>query len=494
MTKISMKLGVIYIFLVFLNITFFTVMVFENQVDLIIDNAKFRTVEITDKITSSIDSMNDAISASNYSIENLMKRIAGIVMTSADNCIIYSEKSEIFFSHPHLEILPDGYIKNALNASSANNFNGKKYTSEVSREEIAYFIPFYSDITGDATISFTMSLKQIDDKMFSLYKQAAVVVLILIILHAVIGYILNIIIVRPLMALKKKTDEFSKGNFNTRVKVKGNDELALVASTFNSMAESVEQFIKRLKNQNDIINMELEVAAQVQQGIYPIIKSNEHFDAAVHNEALEKVSGDFHEFVPLPGNKYGFFVADVSGHGVPAALITMKIKDLITVTGSNFTDPAALLKFFNTSFSDLMERFSSYFTANYLILDKNTNEILYSSAGHPDGYIIRKNGNIDTLKIEGFVIGVSKDMSDTFKTIKNTISKGDIIVLYSDGITESRNNKGVFFGDDEFFSIMRRNKGKSAAEVKEAIITGLRKYTSGIEKKDDETVIVIEVK
>ncbi|HBD94022.1 MAG: hypothetical protein A2015_04090 [Spirochaetes bacterium GWF1_31_7] len=494
MTKISMKLGIIYIFLVFLNITFFTVMVFENQVDLIIDNAKFRTVEITDKLISSINSLNYSVSTSNENSNQLITKIVDILKTNVNNYVIFNEKKEIFASSVKDIEISENYIKNAINASSAKNFSDKKYSFEVSRDQISYFIPFYSEKTGDITISFIMSLKEIDNRMKNLYLQVFAIVIILIILHTLIGYLLNIIIVKPLMALKRKTDDFSSGDFSVRVKVKGNDELALVSSTFNSMAESVEQFIKRLKNQNDLLNMELEVAAQVQEGIYPKVKPNDHFLVSIYNNPLEKVSGDFHDLIKLPGNKYGFFIADVSGHGVPAALITMKIKDLITVTSSNFVDPAALLKFFNISFADLMERFSSYFTASYLILDWDSNEVLYSAAGHPDAYILRKNGTIEDLSAEGFVIGVSKEMSDTFRTVKGHIEKGDVIILYTDGITESRNAKGVFYGDKAFPDCIKSSIGKSADEIKHELVSNLKMYTEGLERKDDETLIIIEVK
>lgn len=495
MTRITFKLGMIYIFLAFLNITFFTVMVFENQVDLIVENAKYKALDMTDKIIPPIDLLSDDINQNSTGKDEILKELTSILDTAVDNYLIYNERSEVFLSHRIDNTAVDKtMITNAVNAASNKNFSGKRYTTDATKEKITFYIPFYNNAIGDTTISFTMSLKSIDDKMNSLYKQVLAVIAILIIIHIIIGFAMNFIIVRPLMILKGKTDEFSKGNFNARVNVKGNDELSLVSATFNSMAESVESFIGKLRTQNDLINMELDVAAQVQNGIYPQLRDDELFSISVYNNPLEKVSGDFHDFIKLAGYRCGFFIADVSGHGVPAALITMKIKDLITVTSSNFNEPSILLKFFNTSFADLMDKFSSYFTAAYLILDQTKGILSYSSAGHPDTIIVRKNGTVENLKAEGFVIGVSKEMSDTFKTFTTPVGKGDLIVLYTDGITESRNKSGVFFGDSKFTSVLKSCAGLNSNLALEEITAALKDFTVETERKDDETLIIIEVK
>lgn len=519
MKKITIKVGIIYIFLCFLNIAFFITMIFENQTDLIAENSKFRATEITEKLLSPIHTIAEEtlLNKDKYQTEkdviDSLKKILDPILNNYllfdDMGTILGQKNQVKSSEIEMEDL-----KRGLTASSAKNLSGKEFSLHLSKNEVSFYIPFYSIQTQNITIFYIMELSGIDNKMKYLYRQAALVIIVLILTHSLIGWLLSKIIVKPLMKLKEKTDEFSNGNFRARVTIKGNDEIALVASTFNTMATSVESFIAKLKEQNDTINMELEVAGQVQKAIYPQLRQNEFFHIAVYDRPFEMVSGDFHDFLKLANNKFGFFIADVSGHGVPAALITMKIKDLLSASASNFQDPAILLKFFNLSFGDLMERFSSYFTAYYLIYDLANKTLSYSCAGHPSPIIIKRSGELIKLELDGFVIGVSKEFSHLFQSACIALETGDRIVIFTDGITESRAPDGSFLGEKGLMELLERclkaeetannqkekdietflDPSKKLNNLLEQVIEEVRKFTDNKEQKDDETLIIIEVK
>ena len=162
MSKLSFKLSIIYLVLVFINITFFTLMIFENQVDLIVDNAKFRTEEITDKLLSSLHSTNDSIGSDNA--DSILDKMVGLISQTVGNYFIYNEAGKIYASSSEIIEVTSEQIRSGLNAASIKSFGGKEYSAHVSKTQITYYIPFYNEKIGDITISFSMSLKQIDKK------------------------------------------------------------------------------------------------------------------------------------------------------------------------------------------------------------------------------------------------------------------------------------------------------------------------------------------
>ena len=338
-----------------------------------------------------------------------------------------------------------------------------------------------------------------------------------------VGIVLGRIIVKPLMCFKKTADDISAGNFSARVEINTNDEFALVGNTFNKMAASVEAFVTGLKEESNLMNMELDSAGQVQKGIYPKIREFTGGQIAVYDNPLEKVSGDFHDFIELPNGNFGFFIADVAGHGVPAALITMKIKDLLGAVAANFEEPEVMMRFMNTTFDNMMERFSSYFTGYYLIYNPQTRILKYSCAGHPTPIILHKNSEIETFDLSGFVMGVSKEMSVNLNAAQIQLQPGDCIILYSDGITEARSSVGGFLNESGLIKLLQvsnqeietnarlprvdykifdditsRQKPDPESTRKvdlllERCVARFKRFTKDSERKDDETLIIIEV-
>ena len=360
--------------------------------------------------------------------------------------------------------------------------------------------------------------------MDRLYRQAIVILILLVLVHLLVGIVLGQIIVKPLMRFKKTADDISAGNFSARVDIKSNDEFALVGTTFNKMAASVESFVTGLREENHLMDMELDSAGQVQKGIYPKIREFPDCQIAVYDNPLEKVSGDFHDFIELPNGNYGFFIADVAGHGVPAALITMKIKELLGAVAVNFEEPDVMMRFLNTTFDNMMERYSSYFTAYYLIYNPQTRVLKYSCAGHPTPIILHKNSEVETFDLSGFVIGVSGEMSVNLSAAEIQLQPGDCIVLYSDGITESRSSLENFLDESGLIKLLQVSNQEIETNVKlpridhkifdditsrqkpdpescrkvdlllERSVARFKRFTKGAERKDDETLIIIEVK
>lgn len=253
------------------------------------------------------------------------------------------------------------------------------------------------------------------------------------------------------------------------------------------------------------MDLELNSAGLAQKGIYPRIRELPYCHIAVYDNPLEKVSGDFYDFIELPNGNYGFFIADVVGHGVSAALTTMKIKEHLAAAAARFEEPEAMMRFLNTAFDNMMERYASYFTAYYLIYNPETRVLKYSSAGHPTPIIVHKNSEIETFDLSGFVIGISSEMSTNLNAAHFQLRSGDCIALYSDGITEARSSGGNFLEESGLIKFLQVSNQEIEANPElpksnrkvdlllERSVARFKHFTKDSVRKDDETLIIIEV-
>jgi serine phosphatase RsbU (regulator of sigma subunit) len=529
MQKITIKFSLIYLVLSVINISFFITMIFENQMDLIAENSQYQAGNMTSQIHTPIKTIaeNALLNSEQYADEkSVITALQDFLGNILDNYLIFTDTGKVLGHKANESVsqVEGEQLRRANAAAAAKSLEGKEFGTYLQSKTISFYFPFYTPQTQNIIISYTLDLSTINNHMDRLYRQAVVILIVLILVHLLVGLILGHIIVKPLMHFKKVADDISTGNFAARVDIKTNDEFALVGKTFNKMASSVESFITGLKEESNLMDMELTSAGQVQKGIYPKIRELEHCQIAVYDNPLEKVSGDFHDFIELPNGNYGFFIADVAGHGVPAALITMKIKELMGAVAANFEDPEVMMRFLNTTFDNMMERYSSYFTAYYLIYNPQTRVLKYSCAGHPTPIILHRNGEAQTFDLSGFVIGVSAEMSVNLNAAQIQLQPGDCIVLYSDGITEARSSLDNFLDEDGlikllqvsnqeietnadlpridhkiFDDIISRQKPdpESCRKVDlllERSVARFKRFTKDAERKDDETLIIIEVK
>lgn len=367
-------------------------------------------------------------------------------------------------------------------------------------------------------------LSSINNHMELFYCQTAVILAVLILIY-LMAKVLGKIIVKSPMCFEEFMDNVSERFFLARVGIKTDDEFVLVRKTFNKMIALEKSFVTGLglKEENNLIDRGLNSAELAQKEIYPGIRELPHCHIAVYDNPLEKVSGDFHDFIELPNGNYGFFIADVVGHGVSAALITMKIKELLEAVAVRFEEPEVMMRFLNTTFDNMMERYSLYFTAYYLIYNPKTRILKYSSAGHPTPIIVHKNSEIETFDLSGFIIGISGEMSMNLNAAQIQLRAGDCIVLYSDGITEARSSVGSFLEESGLIKILQtsnqeietnpdlpiinhkifddiasRNKSdlKSNRKVDlllERSVARFKRFTKDSVRRDDETLIIIEV-
>jgi sigma-B regulation protein RsbU (phosphoserine phosphatase) len=264
--------------------------------------------------------------------------------------------------------------------------------------------------------------------------------------------------------------------------------LMLLASQVAIIIEKVmlhEQLIekKRLEGQ-------LEVARQVQLELLPARDPElEGYDISAYNYPTEEVSGDYYDWVKIFDDQIGLVIADVSGKGVPAALLMAFLRaSLRAATHIGYSPHVSMAKV-NYLLWESIER-NQFVTAFYGILDATNKTLSYTNAGHNPPLLLDKDGNAKFIDKGSLPLGMFKDTR--YHEYYLTTEPGDVLVLYTDGVTEAQNSQGEEFGRTRLAEAARANQQLSARDLIIAVNNEVLEWTEGRGSTDDATFFVIK--
>lgn len=240
------------------------------------------------------------------------------------------------------------------------------------------------------------------------------------------------------------------------------------------------------------IEAELAIARQLQFSILPTTTPEiSNLRIAAVYEPMTEVAGDFYEYLEVGQHQVGFLVADVSGHGVPAALIASMIKVAAQSVAAFAADPSELLRRLRDIMSAQLQ--GQYVSVAYLWIDTENRTARYSAAGHPPLLFWRTaEDSLFRIESNGLLLGVPID--SVFPTHEIAFASGDRFLLYTDGLTEPENVSGEAFGDHRIEQILRDNPTRPAAEISLLLLSELRAWQAASTlQQDDITLLVIDV-
>jgi sigma-B regulation protein RsbU (phosphoserine phosphatase) len=242
------------------------------------------------------------------------------------------------------------------------------------------------------------------------------------------------------------------------------------------------------------IQKELETARQIQLSILPHeIPKVRGLDIAARYIPMTSVAGDFYDFIAVDENHIGILVADVSGHGMPAALIASMLKIAFAAQAANAAHPEQVLSGLNLALCGKFQH--HYVTAAYVYLDMEKRTLTYAGAGHPPLLLCGKSAAcVKEVCENGLFLG--KFDFATYSSVELPLTPGDRILLYTDGIPETENPAQVAFGDERFQQVLAEVRSSSADQFANHLLDELSRW-SGLgpsdELNDDITMVAVHV-
>ena len=238
------------------------------------------------------------------------------------------------------------------------------------------------------------------------------------------------------------------------------------------------------------IESELAIAREIQTSILPRdVPELSHVQISAAYCPMTAVAGDFYWFIAIDPHRAGFFVADVAGHGVPAALIASMIKVAMQAAVTCANDPQSVLRGVERALSG--QQRGQFVSAAYLWLDTENRKALYSAAGHPP--LLRwSQGKLESIQSNELLFGVMSGCD--YPVCEISIAAGDRFLLYTDGLIEPENVNGESFGERKLEEVVRECQSLPAFEVSDRLLFELRHWQpASAAQQDDITLIVIDV-
>ncbi|HTS69092.1 MAG TPA: SpoIIE family protein phosphatase [Terriglobia bacterium] len=244
----------------------------------------------------------------------------------------------------------------------------------------------------------------------------------------------------------------------------------------------------RLAREQERIQHEMFLARNIQQGLLPReLPQSDYFQVVSVTTPTEAVGGDYYDVLEISDGRYGFALADVSGKGLPAALMAASLQGAFGAVAAGAPDLAELFRRVNDYLCDRTPP-EMFATLLYGVLDRDGG-YEFVNAGHIPPLIVRAQGGLECLESSNFPMGLFPRVE--FTGNRAQLYPGDLIVTTSDGVTEARDSLGGLFGDARLHAILEGCSGQTADEVVKHILAGVRQFVGTAPQSDDLTVSIV---
>ena len=329
------------------------------------------------------------------------------------------------------------------------------------------------------------------------YLGAFIVVTIVFLLVELISLVAGVQLSRSITGavheLYAGTRRIQQGDFGHRIPVKGSDQLAELAASFNTMTSNLGQLMVVAK-EKERLESELTIAREVQKQLFPkdvpYTKTPELKGVC---SPARMVSGDYYDFMALSEESLAFAIGDVAGKGISAALLMATIQSTMRTQlgATNGTSPSQLSTaklvatlnrqlYANTS----LEKYATFYFALY---HENTHSLTYTNAGHLSPILLR-SGELQMLESTGTVVGAFPMARYEERTVP--LEHGDLLVAYTDGIVEPENAYGEMFGEDKLKELVSKYARADSSELIARTMEAVMEWTGSSELQDDMTMVV----
>jgi serine phosphatase RsbU (regulator of sigma subunit) len=286
----------------------------------------------------------------------------------------------------------------------------------------------------------------------------------------------------------------SEGDLDSHIDIPNQDELGDLAASFNQMTDAVKQG-REEAIARERLEKELETARQIQERLLPHkMPVLAGFELSGTSLPSHEVGGDYFDFLDLETGHLGVAIADVSGKGIPAALLMANLQASLHAQDLRPDAVSAIVARLNGLLvKNTDERM--FVTFFYGILDRWKATFTYTNAGHNPPVLLRARGQVERLEEGGMLLGFLSDQAYAQAAV--ALEPGDVLVLFTDGITEAINPEAEtreekYFGEEKFLDVLKANAGRSVADIQAAVLSAIAAHTRRAPQSDDITLVVIK--
>ncbi|MDH5717708.1 MAG: SpoIIE family protein phosphatase [Spirochaetia bacterium] len=304
--------------------------------------------------------------------------------------------------------------------------------------------------------------------------------------------LLSHFIVKPIKQLSEGAKIVGEGNLDYKVTVKSKDELGMLADQFNQMTTGLKQ-AKEAEAEQLVLDEQIKQAQEIQQGMNPqeFLKTDK-YEVKGFMRAAKGVGGDYYDFQELDNNRLAVLISDVSGKSISASLVMVLIKTVVSTYLKlfKFTRGDKII----TAINKVMcaeSHIDKFATIMMCVYDSNDRSLEFTNGGHGPIFLYRARQKVCTVtKLSGLPMGIDED--NEYGLSKLELEPEDMVVFYTDGITEARNLKEAEFGLDKLRKKIIEYAPFNAKEIVDKLIVDLDTFSEGAPQHDDMTLVVLK--
>ncbi len=331
--------------------------------------------------------------------------------------------------------------------------------------------------------------------VYGLMLTVAVFFLIIELISVISGFLLAKSITASVHNLFEGTERIKKGDLNYLIRVGAPDQLGDLANSFNSMTDSVKNLLKE-RAEKERLAESLRIARQMQQNLLPKeVHSLGGIAISAMNIPAQEVCGDYYDILQTGDHQLGIIVADVSGKGPSAALYMAEVKGVIISLSRRTVMPRQLLMEVNSILGPTLDS-KNFITMTYAMIDEKNRTMKMSRAGHnPILHYTSPNGKVEIVQPGGIGLGLTRNgiFDRTLEEVERKLDSGDILVFYTDGLTEAMNTHHQLYGLSRLSEILLQSKDLPAEEIKAAIFRDLQFFLQSNPPQDDITLVLLKI-
>ncbi|MBN1442483.1 MAG: SpoIIE family protein phosphatase [Planctomycetes bacterium] len=345
-----------------------------------------------------------------------------------------------------------------------------------------------------AVVELFLSAQHIADSRERLSAKLIQVSLLACLFATIASFFVATFLTRGIRTLVKDLRQVSQGDLNHQSALDSADELGDMARTFNLMTSNL-LAAQETKLAQKAMEQELSVAMSIQSRLLPsTVPSIPGIDVAIYYQPAKEVGGDYYDFLPIDEHHLGIVIADVSGKGVPGSLVMTMTRSLLRMAAAGEAAPDLTVREVNRCLSADMNP-GMFVTLLYLVLNTSSREVRLVRAGHNAPLLFRASQRkLIHVSPRGIAIGLDHHgalFDSELEVQKFGIEKGDVLVAFTDGVTEAKSPTGEDFGEQRLYRLIGSHHSSSAQILVDSVVSEIQQHQGEADRSDDISLLVL---